>query len=399
MTPKSDRRCVENQVRTYPQLDAPNMAARKAKSIKESETSDALKAKQAAIVVVAHPVRTRREALVRSLTAYGFECRAAASAACAEEAIGEGIGSILLMAESIADQIPSARSVETVILLCERTDTRAARRALELRCDDFADEKCEPNEFESMFERAAAARGAASVREKRLRGLCRKLNASRRELSNELTRLCAEMTESYAELAGKIDTVAIAGEFTGLIRQEIELESLMRTSLEFLLAKLGSTNAALFLPSSSGDWTLGAYVNYDRAKDSAEMMLDHLSDTVPGRMDDIGSAVILEGEAQVKQALPGACEWLGDCTVLAAPASHEGETLACVLLFRDRSVPFPEHARETLESLSKILASQFGRVIKVHHRHLPKEEWASPGDPFPSHSEELEDQDDHDLLA
>jgi hypothetical protein len=399
MTPKSERPCVENQVRTYPHLDAPNMAARKAKSAKECETRDAVKAKQGKIVLVAHPVRTRREAIVRSLAAYGYECRAAVSAACAEEAIGEGVGSILLMAESIADQIQSARSVETVILLCEKTDTRAARRALELRCDDFADEKCEPNEFESMFERAAVARGTASARERRLRGLCRKLNASRRELSNELTRLCSEMTESYAELAGKIDTVAIAGEFTGLIRQEIELESLMRTSLEFLLAKLGSTNAALFLPSSSGDWTLGAYVNYDRAKESAEMMLDHLSDTVPGRMDEIGSAVLLEGEAQVKQALPGACDWLGDCTVLAAPALHEGETLACVLLFRDRSVPFPEHARETLESLSKILASQFGRVIKVHHRHLPKEEWASPGDPFPSRSEELEDQDDHDLLA
>ncbi|MBL8886016.1 MAG: GAF domain-containing protein [Phycisphaerales bacterium] len=386
-------------MRTYPHLDAPNMAARKAKSAKECETRPVAKAHQGVLVLVAHPVRARREMIVRSLTGFGYECRSAPTAACAEASIGEGVGSILLMAESIADEIPSARSVETVILLCEKTDTRAARRALELRCDDFADEKCEPNEFESMFLRAAAARGSASARERRLRGLCRKLNASRRELSNELTRLCSEMTESYAELAGKIDTVAIAGEFTGLIRQEIELESLMRTSLEFLLAKLGSTNAALFLPSSSGDWTLGAYVNYDRAKDSAEMMLDHLADTVPCRMDEIGSTVLLEGEAQVKRALPGAVEWLGDCTVLAAPAAHEGETLACVLLFRDRSVPFPEHARETLESLSKILASQFGRVIKVHHRHLPREEWASPGDPFPSHSEELEDQDDRDLLA
>ncbi|MGH7242546.1 MAG: GAF domain-containing protein [Phycisphaerales bacterium] len=375
------------------------MAARKSKSAKECQNPEIAKTRRDALVLVAHPVRARREAIVKTLGAQGYECRSAPSASCVEEAIGAGIGTILLMAESIADQIPSARSIETVVLLCEKTDVRAARRALELRCDDLMDERGDFSEFEVMIEKAAAARGSASVRERRLRGLCRKLNASRRELSNELTRLCSEMTESYAELAGKIDTVAIAGEFTGLIRQEIELESLMRTSLEFMLAKLGSMNAALFLPSSSGDWTLGAYVNYDRARESAEMMLDHLSDTVPGRMDEIGSTVLLQGEAQVKRALPGAAEWLGDCTVLAAPASHEGETLACVLLFRDRSTPFPEHARETLESLSKILASQFGRVIKVHHRHLPKEEWASPGDPFPSHSEELEDQDDRDLLA
>lgn len=399
MTPKSARSCVENQVRTYPHLDAPNMAARKAKSTKATEARETGKAKHACIVLVAHPVRNRRDAIVRSLTERGYECRSAPSAECADGSIREGIGNVLLMAESIADRIPSARSVETVILLCEKADTRAARHAMDLRCDDFIDEKCDAAEFEASLARAASSRNTAAARERRLRGLCRKLNASRRELSNELARLCSEMTESYAELAGKIDTVAIAGEFTGLIRQEIELESLMRTSLEFLLAKLGSTNAALFLPSSSGDWTLGAYVNYDRARDSAEMMLDHLADTVPVRMDEIGSAIALDGAAQVGRALPAACDWLGDCTVLAAPARHEGETLACVLLFRDRSAPFPEHARETLESLSKILASQFGRVIKVHHRHLPKEEWASPGDPFPSCGEELEDQDDRDLLA
>lgn len=375
------------------------MTARKSKSNKGCEKPDAAVARLAPVVLIVHPVRAKREALARLLGGQGYECRAIANAESAEEAILGGLGSVLLMAESVSAQIASARSVETVILLCEKADTNAARRALELRCDDFVDERGDLSEFSKILERAAAARGMATVRERRLRGLCRKLNSSRRELTNELTRLCAEMTESYAQLAGSIDTVAIAGEFTGLIRQEIELESLMRTSLEFMLAKLGSTNAALFLPSSSGDWTLGAYVNYDRSRDSAEMMLDHLADTVPARMDEIGSAALLEGEAQVRRALPGAADWLGDCTVLAAPAAHEGETLACVLLFRDKAIPFPEHARETLESLSKILARQFGRVIKVHHRHLPKEEWSSPGDPFPAHSEELEDQDDQDLLA
>lgn len=374
------------------------MAARKAKPGKECENRErAIVHEQ--IVLIAHPVRARRDEIARVLARQGYECRVFASASAAEDAIRDGVGSILLMAESIADEIHSARSVETVVLLCETSDAKTARRAIELRCDDFADERSGLTDFVAMLSRAALARGAAGARERRLRGLCRKLNASRRELSKELTRLCAEMTESYAELAGKIDTVAMAGEFTGLIRQEIELESLMRTSLEFMLAKFGSTNAALFLPSSSGDWTLGAYVNYDRARESAEMMLDHLADTVPCRMEEIGSTVLLEGEAQVKRALPGAAEWLGDCAVLASPASHEGETLACIVLFRDRTSPFPEHARQSLESLSRILASQFGRVIKVHHRHLPKEQWASPGDPFPTQSEELEDQDDCDLLG
>ncbi|MBS0187316.1 MAG: hypothetical protein JSS51_04560 [Planctomycetes bacterium] len=350
------------------------------------------------VVLIAHPVGARREAIVRSITACGYEARALPTASATEEAIEMGIGTVLLVAEAFADSIPSIRTVETVFLLCEKADVRAARRAMELRLDDLVEEKSDFVDFGGMLQRAEAARSQAGRRERRLRGLCRKLNDSRRELSRELNRLCSEMTQSYADLAGKIDTVAIVGEFTGLIRQELELESLMRTSLEFLLAKLGSTNAALFLPSSSGDWTLGAYVNYDRARDSAEMMLDHLADTVPCRLDELGATVRLDSEAELRKALPGAAEWISDCTVIGAPARHEDETLACIVLFRDRNTPFPEHARGTIEAISRVLASQFGRVIKVHHRHLPKEEWASPGDAFPSH-EEMEDQDDRDLLA
>lgn len=349
------------------------------------------------MVLVVHPVKARRDMLVRTLESLGHSCVAAPTANAAAEAMeSREIGSVLV-AESLAEKLAELPLITgRRILLCDKVDIQSARRAISLCCDDILDDSCGAQELEGMLAKAksdAATRNGSSTREKRLLGLCRKLNDSRKELSKELTRLCADMTQSYADLAGKIDTVAIAGEFTGLVRQELELESLMRTSLEFLLAKLGSMNAALFLPSSSGDWSLGAYVNYDRARDSAEMMLDHLADTAPHRLSEIGHCVRFDTESQIAEALPGAVEWLSDCAVLGAPAIHEGETLACLLFFRDQSTPFPEHAKETMEAISKILASQFARVIKVHHRHLPKEEWASPGDPMPP-AGDLDDQDD-----
>lgn len=372
------------------------MAPRKTK-----DNSSEAKTRDARFVLVAHPSKARRETIMNVLCARGHSCIGAPSAAAA----GEALSSHVVLAAVVAEvMIPALRhqheSLPALVMLSPKADFAAAKRALSLGVCDVLDERCEEDELTAAIDKALKPTIKATSREERLEKLCKRLNESRRTLSKELNRLCADMTSAYSELAQQIDTVAIAGEFTGLIRQELELESLMRTSLEFLLAKLGSTNAALFLPSSTGDWTLGAYVNYDRSKDSAETMLDHLADTVPQRLEEFGQTVRFDTQTEVAANLPGASAWIEDCAIVGFSAVHEGETLASVMLFRDRSTPFPEHTKATLDALSKILASQFARVIRVHHRHLPKEQWASPGDPLPPKGDEgfFESGDDDDLL-
>lgn len=371
------------------------MAPRKTK---DTPTPTEPKARDARYVLVAHPSKARREAIMNVLCAAGHSCIGAPNAAAAADALTNHTVLAAFVAEVMLPALRVAAgetSLPGVVMLAPKPDLAAAKRALSLGVCDLIDERAEdPDLHASMhaaLDKALKPVLKSTAREERLEKLCKRLNESRRTLSKELNRLCADMTSAYSELAQQIDTVAIAGEFTGLIRQELELESLMRTSLEFLLAKLGSTNAALFLPSSTGDWSLGAYVNYDRSKDSAEMMLDHLADTVPQRLEELASTARFDTASEVAANLPGASEWIDDCAVVGFPAVHEGETLASILLFRDRSTPFPAHTKQTLDALSKILASQFARVIRVHHRHLPKEQWASPGDPLPPKSTEREE--------
>src|SRR5262249_35681787 len=134
---------------------------------------------------------------------------------------------------------------------------------------------------------AAAFRRSRSIRagelwvqrrDRKLKGACRELERSRSALLDQFETLCTSLSGSYRDLSDQKKPVSMAGELNAILGQELELESLLRTVLEYVLKKIGSTNAAIFLPTTAGDYTLGAYVNYDCPKDSAEMLLDHLAD-------------------------------------------------------------------------------------------------------------------------
>ncbi len=209
----------------------------------------------------------------------------------------------------------------------------------------------------------------------RLRGLCLRLNAARQEVSQHVGELCSDLVEAYQDLSGQIEHIGIASELNSLLRQELDLECLLRTTLEYLLSKIGSTNAAIFLPSSSGEFSLGAYVNYDRAKDEAEVMLDHLAAVLAPRFEKRTDSVWLRDADQVAACMEDEAHWLEDSETLIVPCHESGECLAVLIAFRDRKSPFVEEDRRTMEVLGDLFGRQLARVINVHHRHMPKNEW------------------------
>jgi DNA-binding response OmpR family regulator len=231
--------------------------------------------------------------------------------------------------------------------------------------------------------RALERTSTARRREERIRRLtevCRRLNESRRELSSHVSGLCGDMVSAFQELADQVNNITIASEFKGLIRQELDVESLLRTALEYILAKCGSTNAAVFLPSGSGEYSLGAYVNYDCPKEALDMMLEHLAGVVAPRMEDATEMRVLPAESDLAEFLGDDAHWLADSGAVTFSCRDKDECLAVVLLFRDRRTPFSPTALETMRVISGIFGQQLARIVRIHHRHLPKEQWGTWGE-------------------
>lgn len=268
------------------------------------------------------------------------------------------VGVILGQLENTEDAVRSMRAGASDIISIQSRNAETARRLLD------------------CVKRAQRIR-MRDARVMRLEKLCHKLDNARREVSGQVGDLCNDLVEAYKDLSEQFGDVKIATEFNAIVRQELDIESLLRTMLEFTLSKIGSTNAAVFLPTSSGDYSLGAYVNYDIPKDAAEVMLDQLADSIAPRFEQTEGVITLATCNDMEEALGSDAHWLDDHGAMIISCTHEDECLGVLTLFRNLNRPFDQEDERTLSIIAKLFGEQLGRVIHVHHRHLPKDQWGS----------------------
>ncbi len=214
----------------------------------------------------------------------------------------------------------------------------------------------------------------------RLKKLCNKLNNAREEVTGQIGGLCHDLTDAYRDLTQQFGEVKVTSELETLLRQELDIESLLRTLLEFTLSKIGSTNAAIFMPTSGGDYSVGAYVNFDIAKETAEIMLDQLADAIPESVENLEGVRAMSGRVELTEMLGTSAYWIEDATMLTMSCREDGECLAVISLFRDRSRSFSEEDVRMLGIIGTLFGRQLARVIQTHHRHLPKDQWGLSGD-------------------
>ncbi|TVQ31107.1 MAG: response regulator [Phycisphaeraceae bacterium] len=236
-------------------------------------------------------------------------------------------------------------------------------------------------EEEAAASVVGAIRSARSTREQsrrvdRLKRICRRLNTARQQVTSQVDVLCNDLVGAYAALAEQVSHVTLASEFGSILQQELDIESLLRTSLEYMLTKTGPTNAAVFLPSNHCDFSLGAYVNYDCPRDTADVLLDHLADVIAPRFQDETEIVQFENETELAEWIGEDANWLADSKVIVFSCRHEGECLAVITLFRDRSTPFSDELIPQLKVMSDLFARQLERIIRIHNRHHPDKEWS-----------------------
>lgn len=326
--------------------------------------------------------RVQRDLLAAQLSGHVRELATAEDLATARRRLDESPFDLVLLA--VDHDFEPARQLcvrshgVPVMAVGETPSVEHAMNALRSGVVDIVSPRARGSELLARVEAALTRGHEVRVRDQRivrLRRLAKRLNEAREQITHSVGGLCTDLTNAYTDLSGKLSIVSAASEFNTLIRQELEIESLLRAVLEFLLTKSGPTNAAIFLPASSGDFTLGAYVNYDGPKDSAEVLLDHLASGLAPKFEHSRGVEVMIGKGQIAARAGQVGDWVGDVTMTTFACHNSEECLAVVTLFRDRRNPFPDTLVPLLEVLSDLFAKQLARVVQVHHRHLPETKW------------------------
>ncbi len=217
-------------------------------------------------------------------------------------------------------------------------------------------------------------------RVKRLRRVCTKLSAAREEVAQQVDLLCADLVSAYQELALQMHSVVHTSEFAAVANHELDLEQLLRKSLEYLLEKAGPTNAAIFLPATIDEFSLGGYVNYDWAHGAPDILLQNLADIVAPKLAEHDGVVHLTDPAAMREWVGEDNEFLESCHMVGAVCCHEEEPLAVIILFRDGKSPYDRKVIETCQAISPMLGEYLTKIIRIHHRHLPDDPFEADDD-------------------
>ncbi len=369
-------------------------------------------------ILVISAARTDRMKLVSQLESYSTTSSAATGAAGLELARTSQFDAIIVDVElpdaagsDVCQELLKLDPTHAVLLRATKPTLEDALSAMGAGAFDMLSTDLSGSDLlariRGALHRSAVLRSRDSRRVaqiERLQRLCRHLGLAREEISKHVGSLCSDLTSAYRELSDKMVNTSISSEFSAIVRQELDLEELLRTMLEYVLAKVGATNAAVFLPSSNGDFTLGAYVNYDCPKDTAEVLFDHLAAELAPRFEHSKSLAVMNTAADLHSSLGEQSQWLADSAVMIAPcrfaqAGQPEECLGLIALFRDRRTPFVTDSEPTMKIISDLFAKQLSRVIQCHHRHLPKHKWGAPGSAFTTDPEPLDERDDDIDLA
>lgn len=218
---------------------------------------------------------------------------------------------------------------------------------------------------------------ARRQRLRKLRDACLALNASCSQVSSQLESLCEGMNGGHQAINTRVNEAVLQSEFQTLVRQELDIEDLLRTTLQFLLTRTGPTNAAVFLPDSDDAYVLGAYVDANCPRSEAEQALEEIA-RQPCHCIAAGNTIrtFRNGEGFAAWAELDTA-FFKSWNVVAVPCCEGTRCMAVIILFRDQDDPIGDAVLSQLELLRPIIAGQLDRLVAVHHRLMP--EWPGNG--------------------
>ena len=258
------------------------------------------------------------------------------------------------------------------ILVVEHADFDLARQAMRAGADDVLVTPIRPTALSRSVLDAVERRRRCTVhgeRVERLHRLCRKLNDARLDVSRQVDTLCSDLVNAYKELAEQVHQPPPGDRgFAKKVGDELDLEALLRLTLEYLMEQAGPCNAAIYLPATMDEYSLGGYVNLDIPDGAADLLLSSLADTFAPRIAEAAEAVHVTSRAEMERWAGRDAEDLEGRHVAAVSCDGDDECLAVVVLFRDGETPFEASALDAVAAMAPLLGVALERIIRVHHR-------------------------------
>lgn len=278
-------------------------------------------------------------------------------------------------AQLVARLAPAAKT----ILLAKAMTVSTVIDAMRGGMVDVMELPIEPADFRSRLlsaiERSREDR-AREERVARLKGICKKINEKRDDIADQARALSEDLRAARESIAPSDDgegetplsDVELTAEYRELLRQELDLEDLLRVGVEYLIGKTGATNAAVFLPGSDGDWSLGAYVNYDCPRSVAQPLLDRFASDVCPELARVDELMRFEDSSDFVESLGLGTTTLATSQIVAWPCFAKTDCLAVFVLFRDAKRGFGDELATVIDCMRTVFAEQIATVLRVHHR-------------------------------
>ncbi len=225
--------------------------------------------------------------------------------------------------------------------------------------DRAAVQKCLRKVVERKTEKQRVAK-----RNLRLRQACRQLSKARKEIGAQVDLLCHDLVKAYQDMAQQLHQTQMCGEYATSLGEDLDIESMMRATMQYILKKAGPVNAAVFLPDSEKNYVLGAYLDLDTNADA--MLIDVIGQTLAPHAAHAKNIVEFTDDTAIHATF--AQPMLHGRSWMALATYHRQEPMAVIVAFRSQEEPFAPTVRPTLESIAGVLGTRISRLVDIHNR-------------------------------
>ncbi len=324
------------------------------------------------VIVCSDNAETREVAAILS-SSVDLDCVAFDGVATIRQQLVEHGGEVLVLSadraeESLAQDLKRLRPHLSIVMVSADTTVEQVTRAMRTGAVDFIAGEFEPKDIQARISRAAKRTIELRSRDQRNRRLGEIARRIEEVTEDSALESIPEAKSDHDVDSNLVDRVSMQTEFRTLLRQELDVEDLLRTALEYLLAKTGPTNAAVFLAGGDGRFGLGAYVNYEYARRLVEPLLQRLCDEVCPRIAEETELLRFDDASEFVADCELGSEVDTDLDVVAIPCHHEGECLAVMYFFRRMDAAFSDETADLLNDLRGMLAEQIAILIRIHNR-------------------------------